>query len=102
MSINLAEQHADIILGFVHEERQVIEAIDPRIGTISLNQVSVDRLDPSTYKASPILLESCETNSYFNDYNVAANLRALSKTALCVQSPERLKLNMIGQYQGDS
>ena len=98
MSVNLVDYHADILMGFVHEERQILEAIDPRIGTISLNLVSVDSLDSSTYKATPILLESCETNSYFNDYNVAANLMTLLKTALCVQAPERLKLNMIGQY----
>ena len=102
MSVNLAEQLADVIIGFVHEERQAIEAIDPRIGTISLNQVSVDNLVSSTYKASPILLESCETNSYFDDYHVTANIKALSKTALCVQASERHKLNMKGQYQGES
>ena len=98
--MNLVEQHADILFGFVHEERQVLEAIDPRIGKISLNQVSIESLDISTYKATPILLESCEINSYFNDYNVPAYQVENLKTALCIQAAERHKLNMIGQYQG--
>ena len=37
LSVNLVEEHADILFGFVHEERQVMEAIDPRVGSISMN-----------------------------------------------------------------
>lgn len=100
--MNLAEYHADIIVGFNSEEKGILEGLDPSIGSITLREVHVANFDPSTYISVPIQLETCTLNDYFDLYGLTEFEEMAMKTALCVPDSERHKLNVRGHYQGRS
>ena len=59
LQVNMADLHADIIFGFVHQSDGLLKALDSRVGTIRLSQVRVENYDPSSKKSEQIKLESC-------------------------------------------